>query len=262
MAFYFLVWLLAISINFSSSPKILIFLTQWSFISLNAYLTCAMFNTAINFFLVYIHPKNRRVESPPDEEEERDRRCCRWTNDRTTVCDKLTWVLFIVGVESAFTVTLLFWVLIGSRDDTEINPAVNVHLHILNGVFALIEVWITGIPVHLLHFIYPLIFTGAYGAFTGIYYAANGTGPTGERFIYPGILEYGSRPGVAVGTISAALVACLLVHLLFHLQHLLRHWITGRLQRRSRFYKTYFDPIDLSGPIPVLDYIAEQEITF
>ena len=251
VSFYFLVWLLAISIN-SSSPKILIFLTQWSFIALNAYLISAAVTTSINFFLVYVRPKRKRVESPPEEDDSHDgRQCCRHPGDQTTPCDKVTWVLFLLGVESAFMVTLLFWILIGNR--AELSPSVNAHVHVLNGVVALVEVWLTGIPVHLLHFVYPLLFASTYGAFTGVYYAANGTGPTGERDIYPVVLDYGSQPGLAVGTLVVAIVTCLMIHLFFHFQYILRHWLTSRLQHSSRHYKRYFDPIDMSAPIPVLN---------
>lgn len=255
--FYFLVWLVAVGVN-ASSPRFLIYLTQWSFIALNVYLLSAVISTAINFFTVYVHPRKKRVESPPSEEEEkefrrsRQRNCCKSSWDQTTVCDKVTWGLFNIAVESAFMVTLLYWVLVGSNseaDRPEISPVLNIHLHILNGAVALLEVWLTGIPVHLLHFIYPLLFCGSYTAFTGVYYAVNGTGHTGERFIYSAILDYDSHPGTALGTLAVGLVAILLIHIFFHLQYLLRNWITGRIQNRFKSYRKYFDPIDMSAPI-------------
>ena len=256
IAFYFLVWLLAIGINFSS-PKLLIYLTQWSFLALNAYFISALITTVVNFFLVYVYPKRRRVESPPDAEEDEEsyeRHCCKSSTDKTTFCDKITWALFLVGAESSFMVVLLFWILIGSSDNApDINPSVNAHVHALNGVIALVEVWITGIPVHLLQFVYPALFTTTYGVFTGVYYAANGTDPFGESAIYPVILDYGSQPGVAVGTLVVSTVIVLLIHLFFHAQYRLRHWLTARLQRRFRPYRRYFDHIDMSEPIPVLD---------
>ena len=256
VAFYFFVWLLAVGINFSS-PKLLIYLTQWSFIALNAYFISALISAIVNFVLVYVYPKKRQVESPPDSEEEEERygrRChCRSSTDKTTFCDKITWALFLMGAQSALMVVLLFWILIGSSDNSpNIRPSVNAHLHALNGFVALVEVWITGIPVHLLQFVYPALFTTTYGVFTGIYYAANGTDPFGERAIYPVILDYGSQPGVAVGTLIVAIVTILLIHLFFHAQYLLRNWLTNLLQRRFRSYRRYFDPIDMSGPIPVL----------
>jgi magnesium-transporting ATPase (P-type) len=255
IAFYFLVWLLAIGINFSS-PKLLIYLTQWSFLALNAYFISALITTVVNFFLAYVHPKKRRVESPPDAEieESYERHCCKSSTDKTTFCDKITWALFLVGAESSFMVVLLFWILIGSSDNPpDINPSVNAHVHALNGVIAIVEVWITGIPVHLLQFVYPALFTTTYAVFTGVYYAANGTDPFGGRAIYPVILDYGSQPGVAVGTVVVSIVTILLIHLFFHAQYRLRHWLTARLQRRFRPYRRYFDHIDMSAPIPVLD---------
>lgn len=252
-------WLLAISIN-TASPNLLLFLTQWSFIALNAYLLVALLTTVINFIRIYVYPKKKRVESSPDSNDDDDDdyhstvKCCRYKSqmDQITLCDKLTWFLFLVGTQSALLTVLLFWILIGDEEEVEVSVSVNVHVHILNGVVALLEVWVTGIPIHLLHFIYMVLFASTYGVFTGIHYGINGTGIDGERYIYP-ILDYESQPGVAAGTVIVCiLVVCPLIHVLFYLQYLLRDWITSRLQHRFKTYYKYFDPIDMSGPIPVL----------
>ena len=254
VSFYFLVWLLGISINFAS-PNVLLFFTQWSFIALNAYLLLALINTATNFLLVYVYPKKKTVKLSPEENGEGTKTgCCRSSEDRTTLGDKATWCLFLLGTQSALFTVLLFWVLAddASEDDKNISAAVNTHIHGLNGLVALLEVWLTGIPIKLLHFIYVLLFAGAYGAFTGVHYAVNATGPTGERYIYPMILDYGSEPGLAVGTLVISAVVCLLVHFFFYVQYLLRHWLTTQLQQRSKLYRRHFNTIDMSAPIPVL----------
>lgn len=260
VSFYFLVWLLAININVSS-PNILIYLTQWSFISLNAYLLVSLITTSFNFILVYVYPKKKHVKLSPDSDDDDDddddgetKKCGSCSSgDRTTCYDKLTWLLFLIGTESAFLTVLLFWTLIGNNADGELSVSVNVHVHILNGVVALLEVWVTGIPIHLLHFIYMLLFAGTYGIFTGVYYGVNGTGYNNERYIYP-ILDYGSQPGIAVGTfLITALVVCPLVHVVFYVQYRLRHWLTNLLQHRVRIYRRYLNLPDMSVPIPVLD---------
>lgn len=254
--FYFLVWLVAININ-ESSPNILIYLTQWSFITFNAYLLLSLLTTIINFILVYVSPKKKRVTSSLDIDDDDDdddvRRCgCSSTEDQTTVCDKLTWFMFLIGTESTFLTVLLFWILIGDNTEIGISVTVNIHLHVLNGAVALLEVWITGLPIHLLHFIYILLFGSTYAVFTGVHYSVNGTGYDDERYIYP-VLDYGSNLGSAIGTILiCVLVVCPLVHLFFYLQYLLRHWLTTHLQRHVNLYHRYFDHVDLSAPIPVL----------
>lgn len=258
VAFYFLVWLLAISIN-AGSANILLFLTQWSFIVLNAYLLVALLTTVINFIRVYVYPQNKRVESTPDNADNEDYdnptvKCCRYKSsmDQITLVDKLTWFLFLVGTQSALLTVLLFWILIGNAAEVELSVSVNVHVHVLNGIVALVEVWVTGIPIHLLHFVYMLLFAGSYGVFTGIHYGVNGTGIDGERYIYR-VLDYDSQPGVAAGTvIICTLVVCPLLHLFFYLLYLLRHWLTSHLQDHFKSYHKYYDPIDMSAPIPVL----------
>lgn len=253
VSFYFLVWLFATSINYSS-PNILLFFTQWSFIFLNAYLLVALINTSINFILVHVYPKTKKVRSSPDNSNETAKRnCCRTSDDQITVCDKATWFLYLIGTQSALFTLFLFWALAANTDhNDEFSVTVNVHIHGLNGLVALIEVWLTGIPIRLLHFVYILLFAGTYGIFTGIHYGVNATGPTGERYIYPIILDYDSEPGLAAGTIVISGVVCILVHFFFYLLYLLRHWLTNRLQHHFKLYWRYFNPIDMSGPIPVL----------
>ena len=261
VSFYFAVWfILSTSVN-ASSPNVLIFLTQWSFIILNAYLLVSLVTTAINFILVYVYPKKRWVTLFPDdttseEEDELSKDCChsRGRGDQTTLCDKLAWLLFLVGTESAFLTVLLYWTLqlCGKDVEKDIDVSANIHTHILNGVVALLEVWVTGIPVYLLQFIYTLLFVGTYGVFTGVHYGVNSTGFGSEEYIYP-VLDYDSKPGVAAATVVVGvLVVCPLLHLFLYLQCLLRQWLTTFLHRHFKFYHRYFHPIGVSAPIPVL----------
>lgn len=268
VCFYFVVWfILSTSIN-ASSPNLLIFLTQWSFITLSAYLLVSLVTTANNFILVYVYPKKKCVRSFPDNtddddtvyddinaEDEMSKDCCHGCTrgDRITLCDKLTWLLFLVGTESALLTVLLYWAFSGKDAEKDISVSVNIHTHILNGVVALLEVWVTGIPIHLLQFIYTLLFVGTYGVFTGVHYGVNSTDFGSEEYIYP-ILDYGSEPYVAAAAvIIGVLVVCPLLHLFLYLQCLLRQWLTTYLQRHFDLYHRYFDPIYIStsSPIPI-----------
>lgn len=254
VSFYFLVWLITSNINLSS-PKILIYLTEWSFIFLNAYLLVALITTAINFILVYVHPKRKEVLENSEMEESERSKSCGCHGDHTTICDKIAWLLFLIGTESAVAVVILYWALIsGDIDSEEQDSAINIHFHLLNGIVAVLELWITGLPVHLLHFIYPTLFAAVYSAFTGAYYAVNGTGSDGERYIYP-VLDYSSQPGVAAGIILGAVVGLSVIHVLFFLQYLLRHWLTSLLQHKVELYQRYFKDLDESGPIDMFDVL-------
>ena len=247
-------WLITSNINLSS-PRILIYLTEWSFIFLTAYLLVALITTVINFILVYAYPKRKEVTENSEMDDGERRKNCGCHGDRTTICDKLAWLLFLIGTESSVAVVILYWTLIsGDVDSGEQDSAINIHFHLLNGIVALLELWITGLPIHLLHFIYPTLFAAVYSTFTGVYYAVNGTGSDGERYIYPA-LDYSSQPGVAAGIILGAVVGFSVIHVLFFLQYLLRNWVTSLLQHKVGLYQRHFKDSDGSGPIDMFDVL-------
>ena len=98
--------------------------------------------------------------------------------------------------------------------------------HLVNGIIALVEIWVTGVPVHFLHFVYVQIIAGSYVVFTGIYFAANLTNNMdGERYIYS-VLDYEANPGTASAlVILVVLVLVPAIHLVFYLQYVLRYWL-------------------------------------
>ena len=87
----------------------------------------------------------------------------------------------------------------------------------------LLDIMVSGVPVRLLHFIYPFIFSGTYAVFTGIYFAAGGVNNiNGKPYIYP-VLNYGENPGVASAyVLVTVLVLIPLLHLLTWALYLLR----------------------------------------
>lgn len=74
----------------------------------------------------------------------------------------------------------------------------NVVTHGINSVYVFINLWITGIPIRLLHFWHPLVFGYVYSVFTLVYYAAGGVNAGGQPYIYS-VLDWGSNPGLAAG---------------------------------------------------------------
>ena len=97
---------------------------------------------------------------------------------------------------------------------------INANTHLVNGIVAVVEVWISGVPVQLLHFIYPMIYAAVYSVFTGIYFAASG------NIIYDNVLDYGEGLGLAVGVVvGVTLVFIPLMHLIFYFQYFVKFWI-------------------------------------
>lgn len=148
---------------------------------------------------------------------------------------KLQWALFLIGGEYALVITVLYW---GFFTDSASSSKHNLfsldslHLHMINGILAVVELWLSGIPVRLCHAAYSIAFGCAYVLFTGLYYLAGGCGAEGNKFIYP-FLDYDSN---AKGALSLA-AACAIflvggIHVVFFVQYQGRRYITDKIQSR------------------------------
>ena len=98
------------------------------------------------------------------------------------------WVFFTLGNGSAVCVLVLYWSLIYRGGSIS---GISANHHLLNGIFALLDVFICGLPVNFLHCIYLMVFSIVYSTFAGIYSLSSG------KNIYR-ILDYQNRAGSAV----------------------------------------------------------------
>ena len=87
------------------------------------------------------------------------------------------WILFNIYATSAIMITIGYWIGVVSELQTEAEeeykPAfiINIHVHVVNAVLAVIERVVGNLPVRLLHFYWPMIFGTVYGLFTLLLYA-------------------------------------------------------------------------------------------
>ena len=129
----------------------------------------------------------------------------------------------------AVAASILYWALLYSGGPVD---GVNVHTHLLNAIIALVDVIFSGVPVRILHFIYPIMFAAVYGVFTGIYFAADGTNAMGDPYIYP-VLDYGDSPGSAAGWVLAVVLVMMpIINLLMFGLYSVRFWLTHCLWNR------------------------------
>ena len=232
-AIYFGGWLLYDAIiSKHVGGYFLIYLTHWGYLFWMAYLLSAAIAVTANFIRtwtcnrVLYYPQQHTPllaennnEREEEGEESRTINCCRRSPDNTTFCDKLTWLLFIVGAEAAFLIAVLFWTTLHNS-----TSPISINFHLINGAVALLDLWVSGIPVFLLQFVYIQAFGAAYVGFTGIYFAFGN-----ESAIYP-VLDYQSTPGKAAGlAMVMAVVGTVVVHLIFLAQYLCRRYATARL---------------------------------
>lgn len=232
--------------------KYLIYISNWSFMIWLAYLVFSAISLTIKSIWQFSpvndrasHPScccccqtQRIMYRPCVNSDHKD--CCldqlqesRQMPQSCGIMDKIQWPLFTLGAEFAVAITLLYWTLFYEPHSKQNFFSVDsLHIHLINGVLAFVDLWASGVPVRIYHALHSVLFAISYVIFTGVYYIAGGTDPTGSSSIYP-FLNYKSNPGSAVGLgIVCSLVLMTSIHIVFYLQFLMRNWITCYIQRR------------------------------
>lgn len=231
---YFFVWFVVVCVDAATSVlgfKCLIYVSYWGFLLWIVYLVYAAVATTVACSRRV--PMAKNVDSRYAEGKVVSSRPQNKSSCGTTVAERLHWLLFTLGNEAAVSITILFWVFFHNTESQELlfNP-ISLHIHLVNGFVALIDVWLTSIPICLAHAAYIMLFGAAYIVFTGVYYALNGTDPGGHSYIYP-MLNYESNPAFAAGlAIGCVLGYLMLIHLLFFTLYLVRTWTSNWIQRR------------------------------
>lgn len=232
---YFLSWLTVLTVQASQEQavqsKFFIYLTNWGFLVLNAYFLVSAVSVLLTSVCHRHLPLSPRL--PTILTDQSDDFKLSFTEPALVVVNGLHWILAILGLEYAVGITILFWAFFNS-------PALfsyslsgeSIHVHMLNGIVACIDMLITGLPFRILHVVYVIMFGSVYIIFSGIYYAANGIDIFGNRYIYP-ILDYDHNPGLAAGVgVSCAVILSAALHTGFILLFVCRHLLSHRLQTR------------------------------
>ena len=167
---------------------------------------------------------------------------------------RLTWLLFTLGSEVMVPVGVVYW---ATWDGTVVSWPVNIHEHGVSIVPGLVDVFISGIPVRFLHFIYLMLFAFTYGVFNVLFWAAGGTNADGDRYIYA-IVNFENSPlQASLVTLVMVLILPLLVHSLYWGLYLLRVAILycrlrdshmdyiPRYQNEHRTMSTHEEVVDL-----------------
>ena len=227
--------------------KYLIYVSNWAFLIWLAYLIFSAISLTIKFLCQLLAHKRGSKPSCCYHQKQQiqyrsfvdcdDCKDCPESRQMPWSCsslmDKLHWPLFTVGTEFAAAITILYWTLVYEPHSKHNFFSIDsLHIHLINGVLALVDLWLSGVPVRIYHALHSVLFAVSYVVFTGVYYAAGGTDPAGNSFIYP-FLNYKSNAGSAIGLgIICALVLMTIIHFFFYLQFIVRNWITCYIQRR------------------------------
>ena len=93
--------------------------------------------------------------------------------------------------------------------------AVSIHTHMLNTAIVLLDLFIDALPLRLLHFYQPMLFSAIYFGFTAIYILAGGTNEDGKPLIYTN-LDWINQPGEAVGAVVFSLTVLFVIWLILY----------------------------------------------
>ncbi|XP_062924264.1 protein rolling stone [Mobula hypostoma] len=243
MAVYSLTWCICSGVQ-TNNVKWFIFLTHLTYIMLTAYFNLALIN------LICCMAFGRRKETQnvkeaslaelslpnPKAATEVEGGSSSWIKRKEFPAPpsllqypiNIQWGLLNLICVTSLYVTIAFWS-IDYVPGRAAPDSININVHVVNSVLVLLEIGMTAAPVHLVHFIYVLLYCLSYILFTIVYWALGGTNLRGKLYIYR-ILNYSKSLGAAAGCIigSLCIVLPLLQFLMWNL-HLLRCHIYLRL---------------------------------
>ncbi|KAL4226260.1 hypothetical protein ACF0H5_014243 [Mactra antiquata] len=174
----------------SQHIKWFIFLTDWAYLILTV---STIFDAAMVIYVLARRPdiRNGITDSLP------------WYM-------KATWCVFNMGNVISVTTSVAYWALV--YDGTQAMSANNIITHIVNSLYVILNICVTGMPMRLLHFWMSSIVGVIYSLFTYIYYVSGGTNHNENPYVYPAI-DW-RDPGTAIlYCVIISFVAVPVVHL-------------------------------------------------
>jgi len=143
------------------------------------------------------------------------------------VLDKLSWILANASSSIALMITIFFWIFLFDGENT----FDNTFLHLLNSVSVLVDLIIIARPTRLAHMIHPILFGLFYLIFSVSYWAAGGTDPSGNDWIYP-MVDW-DNPGLATGVAFGCIAGVMGIHSVIHCLTLLRRKMSQKIRGNS-----------------------------
>ncbi|WAR26797.1 ROST-like protein [Mya arenaria] len=148
------------------------------------------------------------------------------------------WCLATMAGVVSVTTSIVYWGLVyNGRDIT----AVDASTHLINSVYVIANVFLTGMPMRILHFWFSVLYALVYSLFTVVYYFAGGTNHNENPYVYPQ-LNWDEKPGTAaMYCVIVTFVAVSIVHLILFGFYSLKVFISSR--------------VGLCDPVPELEDI-------
>ena len=172
---------------------------------------------------------------------------CWYSRDKIKWYVKVAWFLHNSATTLALMVAIGYWSLVYKcPNPTAAPPTVpasaanntsspgsctdgaSIHVHGVDALLLLIDIFLSRVPVQLYHLLYPCAFTFAYVVLTLIYWGAGGTNLQHEHYIYS-VLDYTTKKS---STLFAVLlvIAPIVFYIVIYLLALVRDCLTRRVQ--------------------------------
>ena len=225
-------WLIAYIVNRAAikgrKGKTFITMSVWAYVIFNIALMLVTFIT-YKYFINKL--RSVGVVSSSEMAAETSTQQLSYNDNNISHVEKITWLLYTVSLTMTFMVTAGYYTAAGTNfDDFDVFA---LHIHGINLLIMCVDFLLSQIPIHFLHFYFPTIFVAVYLIFTGIYYAAGGTGAQGRAYIYP-LLDYENHPGKAVLLAVVLVISTAIVHCIFGAVAILRDCIAARYKCYSK----------------------------
>nr|XP_054767206.1 protein rolling stone-like [Lytechinus pictus] len=209
-SFVFLIYHLAREISGRIDAKTFIYLETWTYVCITIYLLLSFVNVAID---VYKESRGWILAV---------------TTGHTPWRFKLQWLFFNISLSSSCVGGITFWIWVivtGILPTTQAYDIINLHGMWI--IIAVLEVGIVTLPLRFEHIIYPLAYGVIYLIFALIYWAAGGTDPYGNHYIYV-FLDFGRHPVRLIFVVAGEIIGMFLIHGFFTLFFLYRKKIFAK----------------------------------
>ena len=212
LVFYFLGWQVTSIVAFPD-PTYMIYLTHWAFVTYNVSLIVSALSVTTKVISVHFICKRGEEEFSHKYEIKSNAPsgCCGYSDNNISWYQMFQWFFFVISYDLTFVIFLLYWSLLYTGGPVD---GVNANTHLVNGLVAVVDLWVSGIPVNTLHVVYSMAFAALYCLFTGLYYVGT------QEAVYAYVLDYGQMLGLAIGiSVMSVFILMPLVHfIVFYLR--------------------------------------------
>lgn len=243
---YIICWLIASGVDRSprQGAKWLIFITNHSLMLYIIGYAAITILTIVYTVIYYVDEKKLQRFYPKPATS----RYSFYSQDNIAWYMKICWLLYLIGTTIEIMNVAGFWVVVYRPCSSDSAPAINMttttsmepmepcetievislHVHLIFGIFILVDIFLTRVPWQFLHLFYSVSYMAFFVVFSGIYYAAGGTDHLGNPYIYSAF-DYGENPATAGGFCIILLVVPIVLYICLFLLAWLRDVIYSKI---------------------------------